>query len=137
MLADDGLAAPRVNQYELTYINHIGQPGDDFPTAMSKYLRYVPWGGRTEGLLVQPKSGMFRVGYPLGHTAGSLHVTVNHGVKAQDQQAVMVIDMTARGPAGADCADLRSWFELGHDHIVRGFTEITSDHAHRVWKRNQ
>lgn len=136
MLAENGLTVGPVNQYELTYVNHIGQPGETFPAAMPKYLRYAPW-GVAEGLLRQPKAARFHVGYPLGATAGSLHVTVNHGLKSQNQQSVMVIDMTARGPAAADGSDLKTWFDLGHEHIVRGFTEITSDEAHRTWGRSQ
>lgn len=137
MLRENGIAAPRANQYELTYINHIGEPGDTFPADIPKYLRFAPWGSRADGLLRQPKAGMLRVGYPLGSTAGSLHVTVNHGVRTQDQQPVMIIDMTARGPAAPDWSDMKSWFDLGHEYIVRGFTEITSDDAHRLWRRNQ
>lgn len=137
MLGKNGIAAPRINQYELTYINHLGQPGDTFPAAFPKYLRFAPWGAGPDALLRDPKAGMFRLTYPLGSTTGSLHVTVNHGVKAENQQPVMVIDMTARGPAAPDGSDMKSWFDLGHEYIVRGFTETTSDEAHRSWRRKQ
>jgi uncharacterized protein (TIGR04255 family) len=136
-LADSGLSAPRVNQYELTYINHIGRPEDEFPSAMSKYLRYLPWNEVAGGLLKPPKAAMSRVTFPLGSTTGSLHVTVSHGVKTQDQKSVMIVDLTARGAAEADWSDMQAWFDTAHEHIVRGFTELTSDAAHRGWGRKQ
>jgi uncharacterized protein (TIGR04255 family) len=137
MLKEEGLAVPRANQYELTYINHLAQPGDTFPAAMPKYLRSVPWAMQPEGLLKNPKAAMSRVTFPLTDAAGSLHVTANHGVRAQDQKPVMVVDMTARGAAAEDWSDLENWFNVAHEHIVSGFTELTTDEAHRLWKRVQ
>jgi uncharacterized protein (TIGR04255 family) len=75
--------------------------------------------------------------FPLPQDRGALHVTYKHGKKVSDKKDVLILDLTARGPAKLDGSDMEDWFDLAHEWIVRGFTDLTSALAHKRWGRMQ
>lgn len=75
---------PRTNQYELTYINHIEEPGERFPAGIGQYLPLLTWGGaQSTGFLPAPRNALLRLQFALPDGSGRLHVTVNHGLGSQ------------------------------------------------------
>lgn len=125
-----------LNQWEVTYVNHIPKGelwesvadwGDILPNF------YVP-GISEKGLLLDG----FRGGWSLiiGKHEGRLHISVQHGKRQKDDEQeheLMVMNVTARGPIN-DGSFLEG-LALGHESIVRTFTAVTSPKAHKHWQR--
>lgn len=132
------LNVPLANQYELTYINHIPEGEYPFPEGVEHYLPLFSWkSAQTAKFLSPPEGAMIRLRFALPESRGRLHVTINHGVRTDDNKSVLIIDLTARGPAKPDWADMNEWFALAHEWIVRGFTGLTSPTAHLKWGRTR
>lgn len=133
-----GLGLPRSNQYELTYINHIPEGTEPFPVGIEHYLPLLAWrSARSERFLPAPQGAALRLQFTLPEAMGRLHVTVNHGRERPDGKGLLVIDLTARGPAKPDWVDMGQWFGVAHEWIVRGFTDLTSRAAHHTWERQR
>ena len=131
------IGLPQVNQYELTYINHILEASIPFPEGIEDYLRFFSWRDLGSLTLRTPRSATFRLQFPLPNKHGALHVTVSHGKRMTDQKGVLVVDLTARGPGRPDWSDMVEWFSVAHKTIVNGFTDLTTPSAHQVWLREQ
>jgi uncharacterized protein (TIGR04255 family) len=131
-----GLGELRVNQWEVSYINHIPrgqlwQSPADFPRLLPGLLRQgvAPAGSVLDSI------GPWQFEIP--QQKGRLHVAAQH---ARSQSAsgpeVLNLDLTARGPvAGQTKEDLKAGLDLGHEVIIRAFTEITSPEAQKAWGR--
>lgn len=135
---DSGIGIPRTNHYELTYINHI--PGDDapFPANIEPYLPLFSWSSAQSIMfLPSPHSASMRLKFTFPESKGGLRVKVDHGIRKRDDKSVLVIDLTARGPAKPDWSDMEEWFGMAHEWIVRGFTDLTSHPAHLKWGRER
>jgi uncharacterized protein (TIGR04255 family) len=134
----EGIGQPQVNQYELSYINHIPESSVPFPEGMQHYLRFFSWANiRSSQVLRAPRSGTFRFQFALSGHQGTLHVTVNHGKRMTDQKGILLVDLTARGPARFDWSDIDEWFATAHATIVNGFTDMTTPEAHEIWGRER
>ena len=46
----------------------------------------------------------------------------------------MVLNMTCSGQASVEYS-FPNWFDTAHEWIVRGFTDLTTDEAHKLWGR--
>jgi uncharacterized protein (TIGR04255 family) len=136
-LRAEDIGIPVVNQYELTYINHILERATPFPEAIPDYLRFFSWREIQSLTLQSPRAATFRLQFPLPNKQGALHLTVNHGKRASDQKGVLMVDLTARGPGRPDWSDMQEWFSVAHATIVNGFTEITTSDAHQMWGRER
>jgi uncharacterized protein (TIGR04255 family) len=136
---DSGFGAPRTNQYELTYINHISEgEGEQFPRDIGHYIPLFAWASaQSSAFLPPPESAGTHIRFTLPESKGRLHVTIGHGIRKTDQQRIIVLELTARGSAKPDWADMDEWFALGHEWIVRGFTDLTSQAAHLKWGRER
>jgi len=138
-LLDSGLGAPAFNQWEITYINHLMQ-GDLWETP-------ADWNTIIPGLYTPPTippvieidslAGQWHM--PLVDRQGRLHITASHvRVGGSDGPECLKLEFVARGPADPKRADanmLRRSYDLGHEAIVRTFTEMTSPAAHIRWDR--
>lgn len=135
---DAGLGVPRTNQYELTYINHIAEGVEPYPVGIEQCIPVLAWkAAQSTGFLPSPQSAALRLQFALPGGKGRLHVTLNHGRRQDGPKSVLVLDLTARGPARADWADMLDWFSTAHEWIVRGFTDLTSAAAHETWGRER
>jgi uncharacterized protein (TIGR04255 family) len=137
-VAEHKLGGLQVNQYELTYINHIVEGEGAFPLAIPKYLAAFNWqSDRAAPFLPEPGSLAINIRFKLPENKGALHVSLKHGKRLADAMDVLVLELTARGPAKSDASDMGGWFSVAHEWIVKGFTDLTTDVAHRVWERFQ
>jgi uncharacterized protein (TIGR04255 family) len=138
-LSKEGRPRPIANQYELTYINHIVDEGTTTsPTMIQDFVPIVGWGqAQSVGFLPSPRFINVRMQFPLPDNAGTLHASLNHGTRRIDGKGVYVLELLARGAAKPDASDMRSWFEVAHEWIVRGFTDLTSDSAQKRWGRTR
>lgn len=139
-VAESGLGTIVLNQWEMTYVNHIPKgtvwetpddwaklfPGFYAPRSDTPRHRLEGFGGEWHMVI--------------GDNIGRLHVSIEHGRigSAQGPEA-LIVNLTARGPiTGSETADgdmIGARFDLGRESIVRTFAAITSEAAHRYWKR--
>ena len=134
---EEELSEPKINQLELTYINHI--PFGDKWNELAEIGKIFPDLGWRDShkFLPSPESINWTVTFLLPDNQGRLRVSLRHGVRDVDNREVLLCELTVRGsPPQVESANIRSWFALGREWIVRGFTDLTSDQAQtKVWGR--
>ena len=124
----------RVNQLEITYINHIPF-GDGWAglAEIGRVFRDMEW---KNGLrfLPKPESIGWYMSFLLPEGFGRLHVSVKQGIRQRDNNPVLLCELTARGmPHASDLRAITAWFDLGREWIVQGFKDLTSKHMHSHW----
>jgi uncharacterized protein (TIGR04255 family) len=134
-LEREGIGRPDVNQCEVTYINHLpaGDGWESFGNldGVLKMIR-SPAGV----FLPEPEILLLNARYVMHDKQGRLHVTLNPAIRQHDGQRVLQLTLTARGrPASASHADVMAWLDLGHDWVVSGFTDLTTQSMHDRWER--
>jgi hypothetical protein len=68
--------------------------------------------------------------------AGRLHVGIKPIVRAADRKAAYRMELTARGvPQGEGLDGVMGFFRRGHVWIVWGFTDLTTEKTHSIWRR--
>jgi uncharacterized protein (TIGR04255 family) len=135
-LTEERLGEVQPVQYEMTYVNHI--PFDKVWSNLSQIAMVLPdfsWRSESERFLPAPELVNWRTSFLLPDSAGRLHVSARIGRRAIDQEPVLVLDLTARGfPRDATRSTMWQWFDLAHEWIVRGFTDITGERMRKsVW----
>ncbi len=132
-LERETLGRPDVNQCEVTYINHIdrGAGWDSFGDLASVL---TPLARPSGAFLPAPEALVFNARYEMSERNGRLHVAAQPAIRRDDGKEVLQVTLTARGkPASSKLSDIVKWFDLGHQWIVHGFTDITTADLHRVW----
>jgi uncharacterized protein (TIGR04255 family) len=125
-------------QYEMTYVNHI--PQDEGWKSLSTLGELFPdfaWRGTKERFLPNFEAINWRTTFPLPDHRGRLHATIRLGTRKSDKRPVLLLELTARG-IGKDSSrqEMWTWFDLAHEWIVNGFTDLTGEEVQRtVWKR--
>lgn len=135
---DLGSLEPR--QYELTYVNHIPQ-GHGW-RALSDLARVFPdiaWRDKKGRFLASAEALHVRMSFILPDRSGRLHAAIRTALRRQDNLPMLLLEMTARGMPKDQSRDaMWAWFNLAHEWIVRGFTDLTGEEMHSlVWKRSQ
>ena len=129
----EALGRPQVNQCEVTYINHLSAEVDKLGS-LHRFARSVS--ALAGDFLPEPETAQLQVRYLMGDKRGRLHVGVQPGVRRDDRRPVMQLGLTARGtPASSRIEDILAWFDLGHEWVVRGFTDFTRSEMHAIWER--
>ena len=87
-LADAHVGTPKVNHYELTYINHILEEAcEPFPAGIEHFLPVFAWGSaQSTRFLEKPGAMNLMFQFALPHGKGALQVTVNHGIRRSDRR---------------------------------------------------
>jgi len=133
-LGDAHFGAPRVEMYELTYINHIFDEGARFPRDIWDFLGFYE--KSPSAITAMDASGMLmQFTWPLVGESGSLTLDVKHGKRASDGHDVLWVELTARGGVGAEIRDMGDWFGLAHDAIVNTFDKFTTEKGHALWRK--
>jgi uncharacterized protein (TIGR04255 family) len=125
---------------ELTYINHIpaGQGWekiDDLP----KVIRDFTWQKGKHHFLPNPTNVAWQVRFELPESNGWLNVKLNQANRKVDGVPSLILELTARG-LGEETTEkaMHNWFNLAHEWIVRGFTELTEKEIQETfWKRKK
>ena len=132
---DAGLGEISLNQWEVTYVNHI--PKGELWNSPSDWERILP-GLYTPAAWSQVNletfGGNWR--FSLAGERGRLYIAVQHGRLDPNGPDTLVLQFTARGFVDTERNwSLESGFELGHEHVVRTFASITSKQAQSSWLR--
>jgi len=139
-LAEKGLGEISPLQYEMTYINLI--PVGEGWTSLADIGAVLPdlsWRSNADRFLPSFEGCGYHAGFLLPNRAGRLHVVLRTGRAKQDGRPVLQLELTTRG-MGADTsrAVMWNWFDLAHEWIVRGFTDLTGGgFQQQVWKRTR
>lgn len=128
------LGTIRVNQYEVSYINHIvAGPGWESHADVGEV--FTVWRQPESAFPGQAQDLTFRARFPIvdhnGGFAGRLHVTLQSARRVSDGIPMFILELTARGQASENS----DFFDLGRDWIVRSFTELTTSKMHEIWGR--
>jgi uncharacterized protein (TIGR04255 family) len=133
-LSSSGMPTAKPEIWEVTYINHIVGQGARFPRDMWDYLGF--YGTSPEATTSKEASSVtMQIAWPLPDEMGTLSLDVKHGNRVNDQQEVLVLDFTVRGPASDDSAAMNKWFGVAHDAIVNSFEKLTTARAHDIWEK--
>ena len=128
------LGAVRVNQCEITYINHIvAGAGWENHTEIDKV--FTMWRQPRTTIPGLASEVIFRASFPISDDAGSfagrLHVTVQPVTRLSDKKPMFVMELTARGQVSTGT----EFFDLGRKWIVKSFAELTTSAMHKIWGR--
>ena len=127
-------------EYELTYINHIPaghgwEKIDDLP----KVIRDFTWQKEKHRFLPNPTNIAWQVKFELPKNKGWLNVKLNQGTRKIDGVPSLILELNAKG-FGEEKTEkgMHDWFDLAHEWIVRGFTELTAKEIQETfWKRER
>lgn len=126
------------NQWEITYVNHILK--GDLWNEPNEWVNIFPWflipATSVMGQSLDGFQGEWQL--IIGDELGRLHISLTHArIGAESGPEGLVLQFTARGPLNAEKGinTLDDGFNLGHESIVRSFADMTSEWAHKYWKR--
>lgn len=127
----------RTIECELAYINHIPKEGTwDNADALSKILVDFIWQNQKHSFLPVPANLAWQLGFSLPDDRGSLSVKLNEVKRKGSDAPLLRLELIAKS-SGKE-TNLRDWFDLAHEWIVRGFTDLTTDKAQdMIWKRER
>lgn len=133
-VAAQGLEDIKVNQCEVTYINHIivGEGWSAYEEVDKVINLWRQPVTRYPGLA---QTTMFHARFMIaqgeGKPIGRLHADLKPAVHTKDGRQMFVLELTARGLLGEGIG----FFDIGREWIVRSFTGITTPEMHKVWGR--
>jgi uncharacterized protein (TIGR04255 family) len=122
--------------FELTYVNHVLTDGSQFPRDIWNFLafyRQTPQANHAE----ESSSIAMQFLWPLPDDMGTLSLDVKHGVRTNDDRAVLSIELNARGRANESKCAMETWFEQAHQSIVTTFDGFTTPQAHEQWRKQE
>jgi uncharacterized protein (TIGR04255 family) len=135
-----GLGELRPIEYELTYINHIPKGRewntiDELPRIFSDFV----WKQTTGRFLPNPVNVAWQTSFALPDKKGLLTVNLKEAIRTEDKVPLFVLELTARGLGESTSKNaFREWFDVAHEWIVRGFTDLTALEVQKVfWEREE
>ena len=134
-LADENLGAAKVNQCEVTYVNHIvaGEGWSNWEE-IDKVFTFrmlppaVPYPGQAEDISFRAR---FPIVGPTKEWIGRLHVDVQPAIRRSDNKPIYAMNLTARGIFG----QVYDFFDIGHRLVVKSFEHLTTERMHRIWRK--
>ena len=135
-LAQNSLGVIESVLCEMTYVNDFvcGNDWNAFPEAMSLFSN---WNNKGSGSFL-PALETFNMNgsFLMPFTKGRLSFSAQHMLRQLDSKQVVQLSLVARGnPASDSDDDISNWMDLGREWIVRGFADLTSNAAHKLWGR--
>lgn len=133
-VADEGLGEVKINQCEVTYVNHIvaGEGWNDLAEIAKVFVNWK----QTEinELPGKAEDYAWRSRYPIfdskNEWVGRLHVDIQPALRIEDNKPMYAMTLTARGMCGSDF----EFFDIGHESIVKSFKNLTTPNMWKIWK---
>ena len=132
-----GLGELRPIEYELSYINQIPKDQgwntvDDLPKIFSDYV----WKKTKKRFLPNPQKVSWSKEFSLPDNKGNLNVSLKQAIRKEDKAALLILELKTRGINESEEKEgFREWFDLAHEWIVRGFTDLTTPKIQKIWER--
>ena len=137
-LKDHNFSEPAPLLCELTYTNYVPQGKGWTSTAdIAEIFKDFCWRNHTRGFLPTPDATTWTSVFPLPDGAGTLTAQLSQVLKRADSTKALRFDLAARGLGNAKTLhELRPWFDLSREWIVKGFADLTTDSAQmKLWER--
>ena len=132
-----GLGQLKPLEYELTYINHIPQ-GQGWSSVGNLEGVFVDlnWDASAHTFLPNPISVSWQNTFELPGNKGHLNAALRVATRTTDKVPVLVLELRATVTGELSIGGTsREWFNLAHEWIVRGFTDLTTSSVHKIWER--
>lgn len=132
-LSDEKLGELQPNQWEVTYVNHLvkGTVWNELADCSAAFRVGPLLNASPGGTKLETFGGEWH--YEIPKEKGRLHVQLRHGKLAPEEgPEVLILTLTARGPVNEE-QNLSDGLNCGHETIVRGFFDLTSESAHMYW----
>jgi len=129
----------RAIEYELSYTNHIpkGQGWDTIDDLTKIFSDYF-WEKTKERFLPKPEKVGWQKEFLLPEKKGHLIVSLKQAIRKEDKVPLLVLELKTRGiDESAKKEGTREWFDLAHEWIVRGFTDLTTPEIQKIWEREK
>ena len=123
-------------EYELSYINHIPK-GQGWNTIddLSKIFSDFVWKKTRKRFLPNPEKIAWQTEFPLPEKKGHLIVNLKQATRTEDKVPLLVLELKTRGIGESTSKEaIREWFDLAHEWIVRGFTDLTTSEIQKIWE---
>lgn len=125
MLVKGRSIGDKLNQFELTYFDHI---------LLDKFGKedYNPKGIlNLISLEEQIKSIDVKLSLPVIEAGGNITVVVKSATRNSDQEKLLVLESTCRGFKKNLSID--KWFDIAHIRVLKFFQNITTEEAKKAW----
>jgi uncharacterized protein (TIGR04255 family) len=125
--------------YELSYTNHIpkGQGWetiDDLPNIFPSFI----WNKSNNQFLPNPENIAWKTTFSLPKNNGHLTVDLKQGVRTKDKTPLLILTLKTQGVCESPNKEaIREWFNLSHEWIVRGFTDLTTPKVQEIWEKEE
>ncbi len=124
-------------EYELSYINHIIT---DEKTNEINYLSNIFsfLNLNDNDFLKNPINILYVISYPLKDNLGQIDISLKRAYRKTDNQVLFVFELKTTGIVKSnDMKEHIKWFDIAHEAIVKGFTDMTTPEAHKIWGRER
>jgi len=124
---------------ELSHINHMpkGQGWNTIDDVPRIFLDFV-WKQTKDRFLPNPEKVAWQTEFPLQERMGLLIVNLKQAIRTEDKVPLLVLELTARGINTSTSKEgIREWFDVAHEWIVRGFTDLTTPEIQKIWEREE
>jgi uncharacterized protein (TIGR04255 family) len=139
-LAQRDLDDIKVNQCEVTYINHISLDEGTDPTRHIDEIFTFWTETYSDAFLERADGAQINIRYLLeaaeGEPYGRLHASIVPAILRDTTAPVVQLTLTARGKPEDESVDAAfSWLDRGREAVVKGFASMTRSEMHRRWGR--
>lgn len=139
-VTDSGIGAVAPTQCEVTYVNLI-VGGDGWKTHADCGEVFTPLSrDYTVASRYEIEDVRFATRHLIraqeGEFLGRLHTTMQPVFVGPEEKPGFNLTLVARGrPLSAELDGIMGFIDLGREHIVRAFADVTRDSMHRIWRR--
>ena len=137
-VATSDLGAIEPTLCELSYVNHIQVP--DKPTHQSLGDVMALWTEPRTDFLPAIEDAQLGARYPIyspdGEFLGRLNVSAKPAYLSGTQEEILNLTLIARGrPTSPSIEGALDFLDLGHEWIVNGFADVTTQRMQEIWGR--
>lgn len=137
-LEEQGFPAPKPMSCELTYTNYVVKgAGWDSMADISRIFKDFCWTQSDKRFLNMPTGISWTSAFDLPDKFGTLTAKLLQAARRTDATPILRLDLSAKGINEAKgLSELRPWFDVAHEWIVQGFTDLTTASAQKdLWAR--
>jgi uncharacterized protein (TIGR04255 family) len=128
-LDQNNLGPLELNQYELTYLNHIAPWNEG--EAIGEIFPDFNWRRGARFLNSLPESLNLAITFTAPDQNSRLRMTARTALN-REKQRIVVLDLTVRGYD--EVSRLEQWFDSAREWIVQAFKDVTSEQCHQQWQ---
>lgn len=124
-------------EYELTYINRIpkGQGWETIDDLRQIFTDFA-WNKSTNRFLRNPGKVTWTAEFPLPEQKAFLNVNLKQATSIEDKMPLLIFELKTRGNGeSVETKNTRQWFDMAHEWIVRGFTDLTTPEIQKIWEK--